>query len=59
MAEVITALKMVRRFVLQKKRVNSRKKIGGDILLRLQFLDLRANYEVYTNVLFITILANC
>lgn len=46
MAEVITTLKMVRRFVLQKKRVNSRKKIGGDILLRIQFLDLRANYEV-------------
>jgi hypothetical protein len=46
MAEVITTLKMVRRFVLQKKRSNSRKRIGGDILLRLQFLDLRANYEL-------------
>jgi hypothetical protein len=47
MAEVTTTLKMVRRFVLQKKRANSRKKIGGDILLRIQYLDLRANYEVF------------
>lgn len=46
MGEVMTTLKMVRRFALQRMRPASRKRIRGDILLRLQFLDLRANYEV-------------
>lgn len=45
LSEVITTVKLVRRFPLQKKRPNSRRKIRGDILLRLQFLDLRKSYE--------------
>eukprot|EP01113_Clastostelium_recurvatum_P029178 TRINITY_DN3521_c0_g1_i1.p1 TRINITY_DN3521_c0_g1~~TRINITY_DN3521_c0_g1_i1.p1 ORF type:complete len:672 (-),score=209.61 TRINITY_DN3521_c0_g1_i1:68-2083(-) len=43
--EIMDALKMVRRFSLERLHPTSRKRVQGDLLLRLQVIDLKKSYE--------------